>query len=195
MNKKSFILIGPAGSGKGTQSLKLSEYLSKKGNQVMSISIGQELREMSKSGTSVSEKLKEELRAGHIVPSFFPIVAWGNKLLNCSGKFDTLIIDGVRKRIEAIITVEALEYSDFGDLTVFFINIPVEESVTRLLKRKRFDDVKESIEKRQRYFEEIVMQSVGYLKELSEKHDNIKFYEIDGVGTVEEVSERIIKSI
>ncbi|MBS4169231.1 adenylate kinase [Parachlamydia sp. AcF125] len=58
-----WILLGPPGSGKGTQAVQLSQQL-----QVIHVSTGELLREHIKKKTSLGEKAEGYIRAGKLVP-------------------------------------------------------------------------------------------------------------------------------
>jgi adenylate kinase family enzyme len=64
--------------------------------------------------------------------------------------------------------------------------VPKEELWKRLEARGRVDDKKDAIEKRWGIFE----QTIATMRSILEK-DGLKFEEIDGVGEIEQITERI----
>jgi adenylate kinase len=69
------------------------------------------------------------------------------------------------------------------------LDISNEEAVSRLLKRKRSDDTEESIKERLSWFEENVGPAITYY----EGHGRL--HRVDGMGTIEDVAERIAQSL
>jgi adenylate kinase len=70
------------------------------------------------------------------------------------------------------------------------IDVPREESVKRLLLRGREDDTTEAIEERLKIFLGQTIPIIYFVKK-----EGIPTVNIDGVGTIEEVHERILKEM
>ena len=63
MSARRFILLGPPGAGKGTQSARLTEGLG-----IIQISTGDLLRAARKAGTDLGRKAQSFMDAGQLVP-------------------------------------------------------------------------------------------------------------------------------
>ena len=83
MKPKTFVFIGPSGSGKGTQAHLLMDTLKKddpKG-KILYIQSGQELRDFMKGDSYLAKLTDKTLSSGGLMPSFMPIYVWGNFLV------------------------------------------------------------------------------------------------------------------
>ena len=69
------------------------------------------------------------------------------------------------------------------------VDITEEEAVTRLLKRARIDDSEESIRSRLGWFKTSTEPVIDYYKKSS------RLVRIDGMGTVDEIHQRIRKAL
>ena len=68
---------------------------------------------------------------------------------------------------------------------VIFLQISKEESVDRILKRGRKDDTKEALQERWEYFHEQVEPVIKHFR------DQGRLVDVDGVGSVEDITQRI----
>jgi len=118
------VLLGPPGSGKGTQAKRLMDEL-----RVAHISTGDLLRESVKAKSELGVKAKEYMDAGKLVPDELVIALVSEKVSSLDGGF---ILDGFprtihqAKRLEGITSIDAV------------INLDVDEGilVERLTKRR-----------------------------------------------------------
>jgi adenylate kinase len=69
------------------------------------------------------------------------------------------------------------------------VDIPNTEVMTRLLKRGRSDDIEENIKERLVWFKRDVGPVIDYYEKAGRLH------KIDGVGSVEEIAERIAQAL
>lgn len=105
-----------------------------------------------------------------------------------------VIFDGIPRRLgQAEHLMEFLKQQGRTDFATLFVNLPRQESLTRLLKRaeieKRADDTKEKIEFRLKQYEEDTLPVLDFLKTQS------NFFEIDGTPNVEQVTNVINQSL
>ncbi len=166
-----FVLLGPPGCGKGTQAK-----LIQKDFDVEYIYPGAILREEIKKDTPIGRAVKDDVESGELVPTNFV-----TELVKLTAEnHDKYLIDGFPRSME--------EVNHMGDLQidfVLYINIPEEEVVTRLLKRGRKDDTKETIAERYQVYQEETEPVLEFYR----KKGILK--EVDGVGSIEEVYERV----
>ena len=150
----NILLLGPQGSGKGTQAKRIAaEY------GLAHIATGDMLRAAIAAGTPLGIRVKPIYDAGELVPDELMIELIRERLADDDAQ-EGFILDGFPR---TMIQADALDVmlKDIGrELTVVFeLQIPDEICIERLLKRAaeegRVDDTPEVIRKRlQRYHEE-----------------------------------------
>ncbi len=119
-------ILGPQACGKGTQAEFLSDKL-----KIPAISVGQILREELKKGSTVSEKIKEEMNAGGLVSNAI-INLIVKKRLTQSDAAKGFIFDGfprIRIQAKSLATLTALTH-------VIVIEISDAEALSRLSGRR-----------------------------------------------------------
>ncbi len=195
--KNALIFFGLPGSGKGTQSVLLNNYLKESNNSVL-LDLGKSLREKVKNereNSTVFREINSIMDNGMLVPTVVPIwffFEWFNKNYE---KNDYFLIDGSsRKKLEGCLIHEMLTEFKLDKIQVIFLDIPEEEVFKRLLSRGRKDDKEDVIQSRIQIFKNMgegTLASVDFF----EKQPNVIFTKIDGTGTIEEVFERVKNSI
>lgn len=171
------LLIGPQGSGKSTQARLLSEYLS-----VPVISTGEIFRNLSSQETEEGKRVKQILGTGKLVDdeTTSKIVEARLKQSDCQNGF---IIDGYPRNIEQANTFDP----DFE--RAFYLHIPEEKVLERLLKRGRADDTKELIKQRLDLYYRQTQPLLDYYRSRG------ILVEIDGRGDIQKVQDEIKKSL
>ncbi|OGZ17747.1 MAG: hypothetical protein A2Z78_00980, partial [Candidatus Nealsonbacteria bacterium RBG_13_36_15] len=132
---KIIILLGPAGSGKGTQ----AKLISKKFN-LDYFGSGDALRTRKKTGDFTAKKLSKVMGRGELVPSFIISKLWIDTLekFKKKKKFKGFVIDGSPRKIgEAKLLNEAIKWYEWQKyVKIVFVNISRKESINRLTKRR-----------------------------------------------------------
>lgn len=168
------ILMGLAGSGKSTQGKRLAERL-----EGVWLSAGQVLRD------TPDEAVHELQRKGELVPDTItiPLMAEAMAAVEQDGK--EAVIDGYPRTIDQ---AEWMAENVSEQIkAAIIIKVPKEELYARMALRGRADDMdRAAIDERFR----IVEQNICSVQEILERK-GVKFYEIDGVGTEDEVAERL----
>lgn len=121
------ILMGPPGSGKGTQAVKLAEKAS-----LPHIAVGDMLREAVQAQSELGKKAEEFMKSGNLVPDELTIDLVKERVsrLDCE---DGFILDGFpRSTLQADALDEILEDMEYS---VVYIDIPEEEVIARNSKR------------------------------------------------------------
>ena len=178
------VLLGGPGAGKGTQADKLKEYYG-----VPHISTGEVLREARASGTELGKKAAEYMDAGKLLPDDI-ILGIINEKLDMPFMKHGFLFDGFPRTIlQAEGLDEKLKHKGESLDCVVSIEVPDEIVIERLLKRAevegRSDDNRVTIENRIRIYYEQTEPLKSYYK------DRGLLKSVDGVGTVEEIFERI----
>lgn len=196
MKPQSFIFIGRAGAGKGTQAKQLEIKLkSLHDRNVLHIETGAEFRKFLKTEGYTAQLAKEIIESGGLMPEFMPVYMWGKFLTEKYTGEEHLIFDGTpRKLLEAELLGSVFPFYHLDKPSVIYLDIEHEESHKRLSLRAsqgRADDTPEAIEHRRVAFEKDVLPVVEWYR----KNQNIKFLDIDGHGTIEEVHARIVQNL
>lgn len=173
------LILGPQGCGKGTQAALLSEKLG-----IPQLSMGQLLRETAKGDSELAEQIKGIQRAGNLVPDRIAIQVLDQRL-QLPDTQRGYILDGFPRNEE-----QYLAFEKYATPTmVLVIEVPPEVSLPRLMKRAelehRFDDTPEIIQKRLRIYAEETKPMIQHYT----AQDLVRV--VDGVGTIQEVAERI----
>lgn len=133
MKKKlHIILIGPQGSGKGTQ----AELLAKKFN-LAHVEIGKILREIARTKTLLGHKVDELInKKGRLVSLQLLFKVVKEKIKSLS-KEQGIVFDGTPRRLAEIKPLEKILAKYNRELThVFYLPISEKETVKRLSKRR-----------------------------------------------------------
>lgn len=122
LNKK-ILFLGPAGSGKGTQSSRLAEKYN-----IAHISTGDLIRSEIKSGSDLGNKVKAIVEAGQLVSD--DIV---NEIVKTNvEKLDSFILDGYPRTLEQAKFFDTVAQFDF----IFDLEVPRELLFDRLTGRR-----------------------------------------------------------
>jgi len=122
------ILLGPPGSGKGTQAEKLNDDLG-----LIRLSTGDMLREAVRNGTELGKMAKEYMDKGDLVPDDVVIGLMKEKIASLKEGF---VLDGFPRTVQQ---AEAL--GEFIDIDhVINLDVDDEELVDRLTKRRSCPD-------------------------------------------------------
>lgn len=126
--KSIIVLLGPPGSGKGTQGEMLSEKLG-----YTRLSTGDMLREAVRNGTELGLKAKGYMDSGALVPNDLIIGLMKEKIASAKGG---VILDGFPRTVEQ---ADALAQQVEVDLALD-LDVPDEELVKRLTMRRSCPD-------------------------------------------------------
>jgi adenylate kinase len=186
---RNLVLFGPPGAGKGTQ----SEFLVKHYNLVH-LSTGDVFRYNIKSGTELGNLAQSFMDQGKLVPDEVTISMLKAEVEKHT-EAEGFIFDGFPRTTAQ---AEALEsfLTSRGDSIETMLALEVEESELkkRLLARAetsgRPDDADESvIQKRINVYNAETAPVANFYKALG------KFKSIDGFGSLEEITDRLVKAI
>jgi len=214
--KLVIILLGPPGSGKGTQAKLLQKKFDLK-----YIGSGDLLRSRKKKGDFTGIRIGQYIDVGKRVPTPVIFNLWMDKMesFKKSSDFKGFIIDGSpRSLFEAEMLELALGWYEWNkNKRVIFIKISPKESISRLTKRRmckncgrsipyigefrnlkkcdkcggklirRADDTVKGVKERLSWFKTDVQPSINYYKKRGE------LIEVNGEQSIEDVYKDILK--
>lgn len=178
------ILLGPPGAGKGTQAVRLTKKF-----DIPQVSTGDMLREAREKKTLLGQEAESYMKEGTLVPDPIVIGIVKERLQeeDCHHGY---ILDGFPRSVaqaEALDTT--LESMGHALTAVISIEVPEDKLLGRLLARKREDDNETVIRERLRVYAKQTEPLIDYYR----SRDLVKI--IDGVGSIEEIFEKIVKAI
>ncbi|MFT4248434.1 MAG: adenylate kinase [Pseudomonas sp.] len=178
------VLLGPPGSGKGTQAARLKEKL-----QVPHISTGDLLRAEVAAGTPLGLQAKEVMARGELVSDDILLGMLKSRL----GQPDAakgFILDGYPRNLaQADALTRLLAEIDQPLDAVVQLDVATELLVERIAGRAkaegREDDNPESVRKRLQVYNDSTAPVIGFYEQRG------TLARVDGVGSLDEVLERI----
>lgn len=177
-------MIGPQGSGKGTQGKVLAEKLG-----YFYWEMGGILREEAKKETPFGIKVKSLIDAGHLLEDDELFRVLQTELPEVI-KHKRILFDGVPRTVpQAVHLIHYLQQNGFTQFGAINIDVPQEESVKRLLERAhhefRVDDTPEKIAFRLNLYEQATKPVLKFMEGIGD------LFTIDGVGSIEDIATRI----
>ncbi|MBT8207607.1 MAG: adenylate kinase [Acidimicrobiia bacterium] len=174
------VLVGPPGSGKGTQAERLAESLG-----IPWISTGQMLREAVAGGSELGQRVEGILAAGNLVDDETMAAVVRHRLAQADAEGGFLLDGYPRTKGQAETLSSILEEREVALDRVLFIDVPEDELVTRALARKRADDKEEVIRNRLAVYREKTEPVIEYYQRFG------LVEAINGDQSIDEVSEEI----
>ncbi len=188
MTSPRLLIVGPQGSGKGTQGVRIAEAL-----RIPAVSTGDVFRANVKDGTELGLQVKAIIDAGDLVPDELTGAIVRDRLAqdDAAGGF---LLDGYPRNLGQVADLDAfLEERDEPLTSVIELAVPRDESIQRLARRAaeqgRADDNEEAIAKRLSIYESETAPILDVYRERGIVDV------VDGVGSLDEVFERIIVAL
>ncbi len=192
MDKKAIIFIGRSGSGKGTQVKLLQDLMNANNEPSLYVGTGDHFRKIMQSNDYTAQMIKRMYDEGARPYDFLLVTLLGNIFRFDYKEGQSVLIDGgARSLREAQIIMEILDFYHFKEIKVVYLNVSYEWSVDKLLKRGREDDNVAAFEEKNKWFNEDVMAAIEFFR----ANEKVKFLEINGERSIEEVHGDIVSKI
>ena len=176
------LFIGPPGAGKGTQAGRVAERLG-----IPHVSTGDMFRDHVSRGTELGHKVDAIMKAGDYVPDEVTVAMLAERIAQDDAE-DGFILDGFPRTETQVESLDGLLGADGLDRVVVF-DVDEDELVERLLARGRADDTEETIRNRFKIYLEQTQPLINVYE------DRGIAAHIDGIGEIDEVTERILSEL
>ncbi len=181
---KRVILLGPPGSGKGTQAARLAGELG-----VPAISTGEMLRRAAAAGTELGKRVEGIMLLGHLVDDDTMAEVVRERLAQEDAR-QGFLLDGYPRTLPQAETLESiLETQGVGLDAVVLIEVPEPVLFERLLARKRPDDSEGVIRERLRVYREDTEPLAGFYRRQG------LLTEVDGNQPIENVAAALLAAL
>lgn len=181
----NFLIFGPPGSGKGTQSVRLAEKFN-----LIHLSTGDMLRAEITAGTELGKKMSLIMSKGELVPDEVVIEMIAYKIDNSKGSAGFLF-DGFPRTVAQTVSLEKmLNERDMKIDQMLVLDVDHDELVKRLIARAelsgRPDDKDPSvIENRIEVYREKTEPIINYCNEKG------IYQPVNGMGTIDDIFKRL----
>ncbi|MBR6662180.1 MAG: adenylate kinase [Alistipes sp.] len=185
----NIILFGAPGCGKGTQAVRIKEKYN-----INHISTGEVIRGEISRGTELGKSMQEYIEAGKLAPDSIVIGMIRNYMAEHKDTAGNIFDGFPRTTAQAEEFDRILAESGESVNVMVYMDVPEEELVKRILLRGkdsgRADDASEDVIRNRIsvYREQTAIVADHYSKQG-------KYVAVDGVGTMDEVFERICAAI
>lgn len=182
------VILGPPGSGKGTQAALLKDRLG-----VPHISTGALLRAAVAAGTPLGKKARDAMDAGELVSDEL-MLGLIEERLGANDVKAGYILDGYPRNLaQARALDEVLERIDLPVEKALALTVDEDQIVERLAKRaaeeNRSDDTEEVVRNRLSVYREQTAPVTGYYESRG------LLVEVDGIGSIEEINQRLVDAL
>ncbi|MFF7293036.1 adenylate kinase [Microbacterium sp. NPDC008134] len=182
------LIVGPQGSGKGTQGVRIAETFG-----IPVVSTGDIFRANIKGGTELGQKVTAILDRGDLVPDELTGEIVRDRLAQDDAA-NGFLLDGYPRNTAQVGHLEEFLSGRGESLdAVILLDVPRDESISRLslraIEQGRSDDTEEAIAHRLDIYER---ETAPIIDVYSEKGIVDR---IDGVGSLDEITERIVAAL
>jgi adenylate kinase len=181
----NFLIFGPPGSGKGTQSVKLAEKF-----RLVHLSTGDMLRAEIAAGSELGKKMSSIMAKGELVPDEVVIEMIASKIDNTKG-FAGFLFDGFPRTVAQTMELEEmLNNRDMKIDAMLVLDVEHDELVKRLIARAELsgrpdDKDPEIIENRISVYKSKTEPIINYCKAKG------LYQPVDGMGSIEDIFVRL----
>lgn len=183
MPARQIVVLGPPGSGKGTQARRLASRLG-----VEHLSVGALLRDEIERGSALGRWIADQVEAGELIPDDDVVDVLTTPLHRASDR-GGWILDGAPRTLEQARLLAPL----VGHALVIALEVPDDEVRSRLLARAgnedRTDDTPEVIDHRIAGWSEEGPPVLEWYRQRG------TLVVVDGTGSVDDIAERIADTV
>ncbi len=182
------LIMGPPGAGKGTQARFVADHFS-----IPAISTGDIFRANVSQGTPLGIEAQKYMHAGEYVPDAVTNAMVRDRIAEPDAE-PGFLLDGYPRTLAQVEELDGM-IADTGHRldAVVVLTVDQDEIVERLLQRAqtegRADDTEEVIRRRQEVYAEQTAPLIDVYR------DRSLLVEVDGLGEVTEVTERIFAAL
>lgn len=182
------LIVGPQGSGKGTQGVRIAEAFG-----IPAISTGDVFRAAVAEGSELGLQVKAIIEAGDLVSDELTSAVVRDRLAQADAG-EGFLLDGYPRNMAQVMHLdEFLEGRDESLDAVIELAVPRDESIARIAGRAaaqgRSDDTEEVIANRLAIYE----RETAPILEVYRTRGIVD--DIDGVGSLDEITDRIIAAL
>jgi len=182
-------MFGPPGSGKGTQASRVAVQLG-----VPHVAAGDMLRSEVARGTALGREAKPIMDSGGLVPDDLVVRMIDGRLNEPDARLGVLL-DGFPRTVPQAITLDKMLGGRKEMVAnVISLEVPEQELKTRILKRAtiegRSDDTAEGLAQRLVVYRQDTAPVLEHYRA-----EGRRIVAIDGVGDIDAITERIMKSL
>jgi len=183
------LIVGPQGSGKGTQGVRVAEAYG-----IPVVSTGDIFRANIKGGTELGLKVKAITDAGNLVPDDVTGEIVSDRLSQADAVGEGFLLDGYPRNAAQVTYLDDFLASNGAALdAVILLEVPRAESVARITERAtiegRSDDTEEAVAHRLDIYE----SETAPIAETYAQRGVLD--RIDGVGSLDQVTKRIFAAL
>ena len=183
-----FLIVGPPGAGKGTQSARISEAFG-----IPTISTGDIFRSNIAQGTALGTQVKAIVDAGDYVPDSLTNALIEDRL-QAADAADGFLLDGYPRTPDQVRHLDALLAANGHGLDAVIRLVADQDEIVRRLRKRaleegRADDSEDAIRHRQ----EVYRRETEPLVAMYRKRGVL--IEVDGLGEIDDVTERIFSAL
>lgn len=182
------LLMGPPGAGKGTQAKVLAERLN-----IPAVSTGDIFRANVKDETPLGLEAKRYMDAGDYVPDEVTNAMVRDRLSEADAG-SGFLLDGYPRTVAQVSTLDDI-LADHGhklDVVVALV-ADIDVLVSRMLNRAQIDGRSDDSEEVIRHRQDVYTAETKPLLRVYEQRGLL--VEVDGVGEIDEVSERVLRAL
>jgi adenylate kinase len=182
------LIMGPPGAGKGTQAMRIAEHYG-----IPAISTGDIFRAMKNADTPLARQVRAIMESGGYVSDEITNEIVQDRLArpDCQGGF---LLDGYPRTLQQVRTLDDHLAETGRPLdAVISLLADTEEVVVRLLRRAAIDGRSDDNEETIRVRLQVYAEQTEPLLEVYRSRGLL--VEVDGLGEVDEVSERVFAAL
>ncbi|MFV0457200.1 MAG: adenylate kinase [Actinomycetales bacterium] len=182
------LIVGPQGSGKGTQGVRVGEALG-----IPAISTGDMFRAAVADGSVLGARVKAIIEAGELVPDDMTSAVVRDRISQADAA-EGFLLDGYPRNVGQVSDLDGFLAEQGVQLdAVILLTVPRAESLERLTLRAaeqgRSDDTEEVIARRLDVYE----AETAPILDVYRERDIVD--EVDGVGSLDEIAARIAAAL